>query len=129
MDYEETYYGELIVKTFENIVEKYRVYADTDTIPFIEDPGVPGNSVTSGMSPAAFKSFFNKIKEHATFGRQALQEDDPEKATGLWKKIFGERFPSTISSQSKSTLASAIKVSSLSFPNRPIVPRKPGGFA
>ena len=129
MDYKETYYGELFVKTLESIVKKYRAYADLDTIPFIEDPGVPGSSVTSGMSPAAFKSFFNKIEKHATLGRQAIEEDDSEKATGLWKKIFGDRFPNTTSSKPKSTLASAVKASSLSFPNRPIVPRKPGGFA
>jgi predicted nucleotidyltransferase len=129
MDLNETYYGELFVKTLESIIENYRTYALLQTVPSIPDPAVPGNSVTEGMDVDAFLSFYNKVKAHAELGRQALNETDPEKATELWKKIFGDRFPKTETSGSESTLADAVKALSLTFPNKPITPKKPGGFA
>ncbi len=129
MDFNETYYGELFVKTLESIVEKYRAYALLQTVPSIPDPAVPGNSVTEGMSVDAFLSFYNKVKAHAELGRQALNESDPEKATELWRKIFGDRFPKTETSKSESTLAGAVRATSLTFPDKPITPKKPGGFA
>ena len=107
MDYEETYYGELFVKTLEEIVEKYKTNYLLGTVPNIPDPGVPGNFVTTGTTPAAFAGFYNKAKSHAELGRKALNETDPEEATKLWKKIFGSRFPKTEGTNSKSLLASA----------------------
>jgi len=129
LDYEETYYGELFVKTLETIVAKYSLNVLLKTVPLIPDPAIPGNSVTDGMSADAFVGFYNKAKEHAELGRKALNEEDPEKATKLWRKIFGDRFPETKSSKTESTLAAAISPSSLTFPDRPVRPNKPGGFA
>lgn len=129
MDLNEEYYGELFVKTLESIVEKYKTYVILQMVPPIPDPAVPGNSVTDGMSVDAFISFYNKVKTHAELGRRALNETDPEKATELWRQIFGDRFPKTEPSKSESTLAGAVKASSLTFPNKPITPKKPGGFA
>jgi hypothetical protein len=129
MDLEEAYYGELFVRTMESIVEKYQTYVLLQIVPSIPDPAVPGNSVTEGMSVGAFVSFYNKVKAHAELGRQALEETDPEKATELWLKIFGDRFPKTETKKSESTLANAVRASSLTFPDKPITPKKPGGFA
>lgn len=129
MDYGETYYGELFVKTLEKIVEKYAVNVLLGTVPTIPDPGVPGNSVTDGISPDAFIGFYNKANAHAELGRKALNETDPEKATELWRQIFGERFPKTEVAKSESLLAAALTPSTLSFPDRPVTPNKPGGFA
>ena len=39
MDYVETYYGELFVKTLEEIVKKYKWYVDFNIVPTIADPG------------------------------------------------------------------------------------------
>lgn len=129
MDYEETYYGELFVKMLERIVEKFRINAVLGTVPHIEDPGVPGHSVTAGMTAPAFKGFYNKVKEHAALGREALGKTDPEEATELWQRIFGKRFPGTKTTKYESTLAEAVTPSSPRFPDKPVVPKKPRGFA
>ena len=129
MNHLETYYGELFIQTLENIVTKYELNALLNTVPNIPDPAGTGNYVTDGITPAAFADFFNKAKAHAELGRKALNETDVEKATKLWKKIFGDRFPKTEASNSESLLAAASAPSSLTFPDRPVEPNEPKGFA
>ena len=129
MNYLETYYGELFVQTLENIVIKYELYVLSNTVRNIPDPGVPSNSVTDGITPDAFAGFYYKAKAHAELGRKALNETDAEKATELWQKIFGDRFPKTEASRSESLLERPVRPSSVTFPNRPVTPNKPKGFA
>ena len=129
MNYSETYYGELFVQTLENIVNRYEFYVLLNTVPNIPDPGGTGNFVTNGITPDAFAGFYNKAKAHAELGRKVLNETDVEKATELWKKIFGDRFPKTEASRSESLLERPVRPSSVTFPNRPVTPNKPKGFA
>jgi hypothetical protein len=128
MDKSETNYGELVVKTLEEIVLKYKAYIDLKIVPHIDDPGVPGNSVTDGITFDAFNGFYNKAKSHAEIGRKALNETDEEEALKLWRTIFGERFPKN-KMTSNSLLKNALVPPALTFPDRPVEPKKPGGFA
>ncbi|WP_066385772.1 SMODS domain-containing nucleotidyltransferase [Neobacillus mesonae] len=128
MDKSEKNYGELFVQTLEEIVAKYKVYIDLKILPRIEDPGVAGNSVTDGMTFEAFKGFYNKAKAHAEIGRKALDETDGEESLKLWRSIFGDRFPKN-KGTSNSLLKNALVPPALSFPDRPVEPKKPGGFA
>lgn len=134
LDNEEDYYGELFVGTMEAIVEEYALDILLGTVPTIADPGVPGHCVTDGMTGDEFAAFYRKAGETAKVGREALECDDPEKATKKWRKVFGDRFPGTSSSSgtdsSKSLLADAVDTSEYSFPDRPVLPpQKPKGFA
>ena len=128
MDYVETYYGELFVQTLEAIVEKYEWYTLFQRVPSLPDPGIQSNSVTNGMTADAFIDFYNKTKEYAELGRKALNETDPEEATKLWKEIFGDRFPKTEGTNSKSLLAPAV-MTEVTFPNEPAGPKRLKGFA
>ncbi|MFS0514836.1 hypothetical protein ACEYW6_08925 [Nostoc sp. UIC 10607] len=129
MDYQETHYGKLFVKTLENIVTRYQPYLSWGRVPMIADPGVPGNSVASGISYEDFQKYVNLAQEHAAQGRLALQEEDPEEMTKLWRDIFGLRFPATKILKSTDLLGNAVSVKPLFFPNRPVQPNKPAGFA
>lgn len=128
MDMQQTQYGELFVGTLEEIVEKYATYISLGMVPFIQDPGVSTNSVTTGMTFDAFEGFYNKVKAHAIIGREAINEKDEEKSITKWRTLFGERFPKSGSTQKNSLLASAA-APSLTFPNLAVEPKKPGGFA
>lgn len=128
MDKSETKYGELFVKTLEQIVVKYKLYIELKVVPHIDDPGVPGNSVTDGITFDAFNGFYNKAKSHAEIGRKALNESNEEEALKLWRAIFGERFPKSKKS-SNSLLQNALVPPALTFPDHPVEPKKPGGFA
>ena len=128
MDYGETYYGELFVKTLEEIVEKYKIDFLLENVPNIPDPAVPGNFVTDGLTSDEFAGFYKKVSSYAELGRKALNETDPEEATKLWKKILGDRFPKTEGTNSKSLLAPAV-TTQVTFPNEPAGPKRPKGFA
>jgi len=131
MDREETHYGQLFAKTLEEIVAKYNLFLIVGIVPHIADPGVPGNSVTSNISLEDFKTFHDLVKEHAAIARAALQTDDAEESTQLWRQIFGSRFPSGEKTKAASLLGEVAggAAGSLTFPDRPVVPRKPAGFA
>ena len=128
MDYEESNYGELFVGTLEFIVDKYSLDILLESVPHIDDPGVPGNSVTEGVSFSAFRGFYNKVKSHAEKGRKALNEEDNEEALKLWREILGDRFPEN-GTRSDSSLLKGAAETELSFPDRAVKPNKPGGFA
>ena len=129
MDRNETYYGELFVGLLDAIVRDYQTHVLIETVPVIEDPAVPGNNVTDGMSFSAFKGFYNKVKDHAAIGRQALEASNEEDATNYWRTIFGDRFPSTTTGTATGSLMGAPLIPDLRFPNRPVKPNKPQGFA
>lgn len=143
MDRKEAHYGELFVGTLEKIAAKFGPWAAAGILPYLEDPGVLGNSVMSGMTVPAFQGFMAKVEEHAKLGRSALEEKDLEKATARWRTIFGWRFPATEVREASNLLKAASAAPSslvtggllgtgggaLSFPNRPVTPVKPAGFA
>lgn len=129
MDYEGTQYDELFLGTLEEIVNKYRSDITFRVVPHIDDPGVQGNSVTSGMTFSAFEGFYNKVKAHAELGRRAQAEQDEDKKLAIWRKIFGPRFPTPAVTKSETLLRAAAVPTGTTFPDRPVIPRKPGGFA
>lgn len=131
MDYNQTNHAELFVSTMESIVSRYAFSILTKQVPPISDPGVPGSSVTDGMTFDSFEGFYNKAKAHAELGRRAIEEDDPEKELGLWRKIFGPRFPAPAAAKKSQDLLSEPLAGSgaLSFPDRPVEPQKRAGFA
>lgn len=129
VDPDETQYADLFLGTLEHINSRYRFDVLLGRVPYIDDPGVPGQSVTDGITFDAFKGFYNKAKAHSELGRRAQDEDDPDNALALWRRIFGPRFPASKASKASSLLGAAVVPSNLKFPDRPVTPRKPGGFA
>ena len=93
MNYHETHYEDLFTEVLEGIVDRYQYYIETEQVPHIDDPGVPGNNVLSNVTLAAFEGFYNKAKVHAELARSAQQEEDAHKELSIWREIFGERFP------------------------------------
>jgi len=130
MNRSEKNYPQLFVSLLEAIENRYAWNISQRSVPLITDPGVPGKSVTERLKFSAFEGFYYKVQEHADLGRRALAEVDEEKALALWRRIFGSRFPHTGSrSAAASLLMGAASPSPFSFPDRPVVPKKPGGFA
>jgi hypothetical protein len=127
-DTDQTQYADQFLGTLEQIVVKYAFNILLKTVPAIADPSVPGNSVTAGMTFDTFEGFYNKAKEHAELGRKAQAEPDADKSLAMWRKIFGPRFPGSGQSKAAGLLNEAV-VPGMTFPDRPVVPRKPGGFA
>jgi hypothetical protein len=127
MNHDETDYAELFLHTLENIVDRYKWDIKSGRVPFISDPGVPRNSVTSNITISMFEGLYNKAEAHARSGREA-QSASPENALAIWREIFSARFPAN-GNGAKSLLNEAFVPSALTFPDKPVTPRKPGGFA
>ena len=129
MAMDERHYGESFAKTLEGIVSTYGNWVLLEQVPRIEDPGVPGHSVTEGMTFAAFEGFYRKAEAHAKKARAALATDDSEEATKLWRAIFGDRFPQVKSTSATGLLDKASAPRTAVFPDRPVKPNRPAGFA
>ncbi len=126
----ETDYEKLFLGLLDTIVARYAADIELGLVPPIADPSVPGNYVTTGITFDAFEGFYNKVKAHAEIGKEIVAENDASKELKLWRKIFGSRFPAAgRAAQSGGLLAAAVPVSPFSFPDRPVIPKKPGGFA
>lgn len=135
MDYKETDYSELFVKTLEMMAEKYGSCKYTGIVPFVSDPAILGNSLCEGIESEDFIEFYNQLNSDAQKARKAIDGKDIDESTKLMKEILGDRFPK---SPSNGKSDSPIKAESLlkpsiigpaSFPDKPLKPNKIAGFA
>lgn len=127
MDNYETQYAELFARTLETIRDKYSVHYAAGIVPSIPDPSVPNNDVMARLTFDEFAAFYEKVREHAELAREAIEESDPDTAFEKWREIL-PRLPARERSAS-SLLSSLAGGSSLAFPDRPVMPKKPEGFA
>jgi len=104
------------VQLLENLQTKYTSSASFGIIPHLPDPGVPTNNVAHRLTAEDFRIFLEKIAAALTIAREAFDEEDLKKSAGLWRKLFGEKFP-------------AAPTAKASFPPIPVRPNKPAGFA
>jgi hypothetical protein len=129
MDFQETHYGLLFVKTLEGIISRYQTWMAIGQVPVVFDPGVPGSSITRDISYKDFHSFYDLVQKNAELARRALYEENPDETTRLWREVLGSRFPATKETRSEGLLAAPVSAPSLIFPDRPVKPNKPAGFA
>lgn len=130
MSLTESNYEALFVGLLETIRDTYGYYAALGLVPWLEDPGVPGNNVFSNVTADEFKQFYDKVKEQAGTARQAKDETDADKALDLWRSVLGKLFPASASQRSlASTLIRPAVGAGLTFPAMPVLPNKPSGFA
>lgn len=130
----ETHFGEAFAQLLKNIHDAYSGLAKLNCKPTISDPAIPSNDILAKVTLAQWKEFLEKVRVHADYARKAQDEQDIEKATTLWRKIFGERFKSTTApAKASNSLAFASASASASagyvFPNTDATPKKPRGFA
>lgn len=129
MSYPESNWETLFVETLEAIRDAYGVYAALGAVPYLDDPGVPGNNVFSNVTADEFKTFYDKVKEYAGLAREAKSESDDEESLRQWRVVLGPRFPASASSRSNSSLLRTAVGAGLVFPATPVLPNKPAGFA
>lgn len=133
MSYTETNLETLFVTLLEAIRDAYYLTALMGQVPSLEDPGVPGNNVFSAVKAEEFKTFYDKLSEHAALARKAINETDDKEALKLWRDVLGSCFPASASQRSDSEKATSLLRpavgTGLTFPATAVYPNKPGGFA
>jgi hypothetical protein len=133
MSYTETNLETLFVTLLEAIRDAYYLTVLLGQVPFLEDPGVPGNNVFSAVKAEEFKTFYNKLSEHAILARKSKDEADDKEALKLWREVLGSCFPASASQRSNSEKTTSLLRpavgAGLTFPATAVYPNKPGGFA
>ena len=94
--------AEGVVRTLENIRDRYKTEASMKLVPFLPDHGVPAHNVLGRLSGNDWTAFYNIVGEAASFARKAYDEEDVRKSAILWKEFFGDKFPDPPSESSKS---------------------------
>lgn len=128
----ETHYGEAFAQLLENIYATYATQASMGGKPFIPDPAAANNDILAKVTIAQWQDFIEKVRVHAGYARRAQNEQDMEKATELWRRVFGERFKTTANAAkvaNYSNYAAAAAPAGYTFPDAMAAPNKPRGFA
>lgn len=123
-------YPELIMSLLENAFRAFASFRTHGRISSLPDPSLPGQSLATSMTTQEFSFFLDTLEHSLHWARLALQATSEDTTATYWQQLFGEKFPSTQRmSQTTNLLSPAASVGGLSFPPRPLQPRKPGGFA
>lgn len=61
--------------------------------PRLSDHGVPEHDVLKRLDVADFKAFHAAAESAAETAREALLSQDAQESAGLWRELFGSRFP------------------------------------
>jgi hypothetical protein len=135
-DLSEESYPELIVALMENTFKKFKSFRTTGKMPELPDPGLRDYSdakyrtVKTSMTDDEFTFFLDVMEESLEWAKKALNASSEREASEYWQKFFGDTFLLAPEEKKESSLLSpAVAPGGLSFPNQPISPRKPGGFA
>jgi hypothetical protein len=100
----------------------------------VSHPVTPNESLTKGVDDAKTKFLRTKLTDALSW-LEILFDPKCSRAQALaaWDRVFNTDYFSnrdtTTNKASASLLRNAIPVGGLSFPNRPVTPRNPGGFA
>ena len=128
-DETEPHYGKLFHGYCAAFVDAYWVHRTLGIRPNLSDPAVPGGDILSGVSGEAFCAYYDKVKKHRDDAEKALEEEDQDRATDYWRRIFGDRFPAP-KSATKSALRPAAAMSPLTFRSAQVAPSPtPAKFA
>lgn len=123
-------YPELIVSLLDNGLHAFRRFRADGQIPALGDPGLRGKRIGTSMTGQEFALFLDTMEESLEWAREALYASREERAREYWQRFFGDEKALTNARGAGGALLSpAATVGGLSFPDRPVAPRKPGGFA
>ena len=129
LDGTETHYGALFLAYCDTFLATYQNHRALTACLRLADPAVPGGDLLSGVSGAEFCSYYDKIQKHRDDAALALAQEDQNKATTYWQRIFGPRFPAP-QRKTASALRQETVMSPLAFKDAQAAPSKhPAKFA
>ena len=120
---------DFLISTMQNIIANYKEnYTEKGINPVIYDPSnkVPNNNLLDGYKVSDFKSFVDKLSEHADLLNTNGTNND------TWRQILGTEFPKDTSASSTVSVGKAISCEmcvKASHKQKPIWPFNRGGAA
>jgi hypothetical protein len=123
-------YPELVSSLLENAFSKLKKFRTDGKIPELDDPGLKHQTIKTSITGEEFRLFLRTMEESLDWAKKALHATDERRASEYWRKVFGLDFPLVDDTgKGMSLLSPAVKPSGLRFPDRPVFPQKPQGFA
>ena len=130
-------YPELIVSVFENAFDSFKNFRSDYKIPELADPGLTGKYIKTSITEDEFAFFLDTLEESLATAREATNAATESRAAEIWQTIFGDMTETSKSLKGTSGGGSLLKSAavtggsggSLRFPDKPVEPKKPGGFA
>lgn len=123
-------YPELIASLLANAFGAFKAFRTSGRIPDLKDPGLDGGVIKTSITEEEFAFFLNTLEESLDTAREALGTYSESRAQELWQKLFGSKAEIAASLKGGgSLLKPAAAPGGLRFPDRPVAPRDPGGFA
>ncbi len=77
----------------------------------ITKPVTPYENLDDGWTDSQRENYLKKLKTLMDRGNDALEEESRAIASGIWRQLFGNRFPTVEEDQTKSFAASAVRTS------------------
>lgn len=126
-------YPELIVSVFENAFASFRKFRNDNRIPNLADPALTGKKIKTSITEDEFAFFLDTLEKSLAIAREAAYTTSESRAAELWQTIFGDitEISKSLKGTSSSSLlkpAAVTSGSALRFPDKPVEPKKPGGF-
>ena len=81
-----------VVNVLEGIERTYGAFHNTNTVPFISDPGYSSVNVAKRWESTEFDDFMEQVQSAADTAREALEETDEAASRKLWRRLFGMAF-------------------------------------
>lgn len=131
-------YPALIVTLLTNALTGFEASLRQGKMPTLPDPGLwkytslkqEDRIVKTSMTSDEFAFFFKTMTDSLAWAKAACEASDEETAAIYWRLFFGDKFPPKLEGKTTSSLLRpAIAPTGLTFPDKPVIPRKPGGFA
>ena len=104
------------VALLKQLGQRYRVHVLTGSVPHLSDPGVPSHNVLERLDHKDFATFVAQVDGALIVARKALDADNKTASANLWRQLLGDGFPQPPPFDA-------------SFPDAPLRPNKPAGFA
>ena len=117
-------------RTFGECVRRLRRLSNDRRVPELPDPGLSEHTIKTSMTDTEFTLFLEVLEQSLNNARAAADATTERRAAQWWQKLFGDKLPLPAEeSKSASLLKPAAVPSTLSFPNKALIPSKPAGFA
>lgn len=91
LDFNATSFAEGFTSVLSNMVNFYG--ADPVVLPEIDDPGISGEKILTGMELSEFRVFMQRVSEAKSIAEEALREESEIESVKKWRKLFGSEFP------------------------------------
>jgi hypothetical protein len=82
-----------VTESLEQIRDRFKINVANNTVPSLQDHGVPSHNVMKRVSVQDFAAFHSKVTEAAEIARKAYDNQDAMESAEKWRRLFGKCFP------------------------------------